>query len=242
MSDNRPTYGHDVYLQRLCCYIQLKAPKSEDPMESVNGVPSPYQQDTSGHVEGQERDQNFLDFSKINNGNAIIIFDDSQTCSSADCLMPSRKEGEDHWCHLPFSVKWEMGVQAEATDKELTMACARVVLNDIFKALTSSWQGFLRLGQVHIAILEDKVYERPNDETHAAELWSNSAHWLKVEKVATHHTRVVAEMQVYLHSCASKAIRNGNGNGSGNGNGNGNGDGNGEVSAPKAKGGPRFQT
>ncbi len=90
--------------------------------------------------------------------NAVIVFDNSQTGSTADWLIPPRRKEGGHWRYLPFSVKWELNVQADATDKELNMACMKRVLDDLFRAPASSWQAFLKIGQIHITILEDKIY------------------------------------------------------------------------------------
>jgi hypothetical protein len=45
---------------------------------------------------------------------------------------------------------------------------------------------------------EDEVYERPADDTRAAELWMNASLWLKVDKLAHIHTGIIHALKKEL--------------------------------------------
>lgn len=75
-----------------------------------------------------------------------------------------------------------------------------LILNDVFKALSTSWEKYLHKSAAHVSILEDKIYEQPADESRAPELWLNSSTWLKVERLVYTHQDVVKEVKVYLNS------------------------------------------
>lgn len=78
----------------------------------------------NGDGKARQRSEYFPELSTVDNKNAIIIFDTSQTGSTKDCLMPSRSEREGYWRRLPSSVVYEMRLPSNATDKQLTLACA----------------------------------------------------------------------------------------------------------------------
>lgn len=74
----------------------------------------------------------------------------------------------------------------------------KIILQDIWKSITETWEGFLEVCNNHMSILEDKIYDGPADETRAPELWINSSMWLKVERLISIHSAVLKEMQSHL--------------------------------------------
>src|SRR5690242_12466994 len=76
------------------------------------------------------------------------------------------------------------------------------ILKDIFQALSYNWNRFLAACETHVGILEDKIYDNPADESRDQELWSNSALWLKVERLIWKHRDMVDDMRNYLHELA----------------------------------------
>ena len=108
----------------------------------------------------------------------LIIFDNSATMDLGDCLIQAREEVEKRWRRLSFYLRKEEVV----SDSRLAAQCTNIILGDIFDALAMSWEEFLSVASDHVAILEDKIYENPADESRAPELWTNQASWLKVDK------------------------------------------------------------
>ncbi|KAL1962734.1 hypothetical protein VTN77DRAFT_9188 [Rasamsonia byssochlamydoides] len=199
------TCRHDVYVQRVSCYIQHKLAASEISSDDVDVNNSHF------YGESKENDDNFIlngdlkdkneyipPLRTLDNGNVIIIFDNSYSGSMEDTLIPARREWECRWRRLPFYLAFESR-ESVANDEQLAVQCTKSIISDVFKAVIAAWDGFLDQAVTHVSILEDKIYDQPADETRAPELWSNSSLWLKVEKLLNVHIRVMHEMKSRLH-------------------------------------------
>jgi CorA-like Mg2+ transporter protein len=194
---DNPAYGYDVYIQRLACYVQHKEDPPSPPFDGANGISNPYKVQPNGHALAMKHKQYLPQLSSLDNDNAIIIFDNSQSNSFEDCLIPARSEWETHWRRLPFYLAYEAR-DVVGNDDLLGRQCARMILDDVFRALVARWETLLDTCQTHVSILEDKIYEQPADETRAPELWRNSSLWLQLEKLSTAHMAVVRDMRVRL--------------------------------------------
>ncbi|KAK2809675.1 hypothetical protein FQN49_008596, partial [Arthroderma sp. PD_2] len=194
--EDNPAHGYDVYVQRLSCYIQHKQtpgailPPTEDP-----DIKNPYhiEENQAGDSPEKRKDVYIPRLNTLDNGNAILIFDNSHTGCLDDTLIPPRQTWEERWRRLPFFLAFESKDLVES-DEQLAYQSSRIILDDIFKVLTASWESFLDQAMDHVSILEDKIYERPADETRAPELWNNSSIWLKVEKLLFIHLDIVKDM------------------------------------------------
>jgi hypothetical protein len=195
-SDN-PAYGYDVYVQRLACYVQHKEDPPSPPFDGANGISNPYKVELNGFALAKKHKEYLPQLSSLDNENAIIIFENSQSGSFEDCLIPARSEWETHWRRLPFYLAYEAR-DIIGNDDLLGRQCARMILDDVFRALIARWETLLDTCQTHVSILEDKIYEQPADETRAPELWRNSSLWLQIEKLTTAHMAVVRDMRVRL--------------------------------------------
>ncbi|OKL63593.1 hypothetical protein UA08_02012 [Talaromyces atroroseus] len=214
--NDEPIYSHDVYAQRLSCYIQHRQAPSEN--NSLSRDQSPprrrnfYPPDAFGAGDNKDDDPANGPFKNkqyrvrnYDNGNVIIIFDNSFSGSFDDTLIPARRELECRWRRLPFLLAFESrdpiedDDNADNADAKLALNCSKSILSDIFKALAMNWAVFLDHAVTHMNILEDKVYDRPDDESRAPELWVNSSAWLKVEKLVNVHISVMQEMKARLH-------------------------------------------
>ena len=82
----------------------------------------------------------------------------------------------------------------------------RIIIQDVFKSVTESWERLLDITNNHVSILEDKIYEEPADESRAPELWTNSSWWLKVERLVSIHSNLVKEMQMNLHDMSDQGL------------------------------------
>lgn len=194
---DNPKYGYDVYVQRVSCYIQHKQTAIEVPTNP--DIKNPYIIDPpkTDSAKSRTKHEYIPRLDTLDNGNAILIFDNSHTNSIEDTLIAARRVWESRWRRLPFFLAFESR-DFVATDEQLAFQCSRIILEDIFKALVMEWDTFLDLAMDHVSILEDKVYEQPADETRAPELWLNSNLWLKVEKLLFIHIDVVKEMRPRL--------------------------------------------
>lgn len=137
----------------------------------------------------------------LDNGNAIIIFEDSCSGSIDDTMIAARQQWESRWRRLPFYLAYES--HDVSNDDRMALECMKIILADIWKSVTESWDSLIELSNVHVDCLQDRIYEQPADESRAPELWKNASNWLKVERLVNIHTNVVKEMQNNLQELAS---------------------------------------
>ena len=211
--NDTPTYGYDVFVQRLSIYIQRNEGPPEDPDDP--SILNPYGKTGKDHYELQKENPadptngNIKDLKpflqSLDNGNTIIIFEHSQTELPQDTLIPARGEIENRWRRLAFYLPREDTMD----DRRLAIECMDIVLSDVFKSLAAAWDRYLYICSTHVGILEDKIYESPADESRAPELWTNSSLWLKVEKLITIHSDTVKEMQQQLEDLDDSVLEHG---------------------------------
>lgn len=189
-------YGYDIYSQRLSVYVQHKDANPEVPTDP--DIRNPYRDLENGSGNAHKPNDYVPDLNKLDNGNAIIIFDDSKTGSFEDTLIEARKDWESRWRRLPFYLAYEGLRDSIDSDEAMALSCSKMILQDIWKGVVTAWDDFLDVSTTHIGILEDKIYDQPADETRAPELWMNSSQWLKVEKLMFIHIDVVKELRTRL--------------------------------------------
>lgn len=143
--EDQPRYGWDVYVQRLSCYIQNK--------EAVQDVPS-YLEGSYHEGKNYNNPHKYVpDLQSLDNGNTIIIFENSQSGSIEDTEIVARQQWESRWRRLPFYLANES--------------------HDVWKSIAESWEEFLDVCNTHVSIPEEKIYEQAADESRAPELWTN---------------------------------------------------------------------
>ena len=115
---SNPTYGYDVYRQGLACYIQHKESSAAPPTgDAADGTPSPYDVAENGFSWARKHNEYIPMLSSLDNNNAIIVFDNSQTGSFEDCLISARGELETHWRRLPFYREFPSNFEHVPTDQ-----------------------------------------------------------------------------------------------------------------------------
>ena len=196
--NDNPVYGYDVYVQRISCYIQKREPVTEVP--SYADVENPYKE--TGDSEDPNKYTPHLE--TLDNESTIIIFENSQSGSIQDTLIEARQQWESRWRRLPFYLAYEN--HDISTDDRMASECMKIVIQDIFKSVTESWERLLDITNNHVSILEDKIYEEPADESRAPELWTNSSWWLKVERLVSIHSNLIKEMQLNLHEMSDQGL------------------------------------
>lgn len=178
------------------CYIQHKEPVSELP--GYANIENPYEA-SNGKSDPHEY---FPRLESLDNGNVIILFENSCSGSIDDTMISAREQWESRWRRLPFYLAYESHDDQQDDDR-MALECMKVILTDICKSLADSWDHLIDLANVHVDCLQDKIYDQPADESRAPELWTNASNWLKVERLVTIHTTVVKEMQNNLREITS---------------------------------------
>lgn len=156
--EDQPRYGFDVYVQRLSVYVQLS---DGMPGQAVDpDIPNPYDDEaweeymrlkkSYGNVDANEHQEKYIPkLRSLDNGNTIILFENSVTGSVKDTLIGARQELESRWRRLSFYLPTD-------NDQTLTAECMDFILQDVFKALAYNWQRFMSACETHVGILEDK--------------------------------------------------------------------------------------
>lgn len=184
-------------MQRISCYIQKK--------EAVTEVPSPDFENPYRELEHNEESNKYVPhLETLDNESTIIIFENSQSGSIQDTLIAARQQWESRWRRLPFYLAYEN--HDISTDNRMASECMKIIIQDIFKGVTESWEKLLDITNNHVSILEDKIYEEPADESRAPELWTNSSWWLKVERLVSIHSNLVRDMQLHLHEMSDQGL------------------------------------
>ncbi|KAF2115493.1 hypothetical protein BDV96DRAFT_81257 [Lophiotrema nucula] len=201
--NDQACYAHDVYAQRLSVYVQFSDGQPALPVDP--DIRNPYNDEEYQNLQHLKRQYGSMDLNgngekyvpklgTLDNSSTIILFEHSQSGSVEDTLIGARQEIEQRWRRLTFYLSKE----DTEDDASLAVGCMDFVLRDIFKALSYSWEKHLGISETHVGILEDKIYENPADESRAPELWTNSALWLKVERLMYIHSDIVKEMRNHL--------------------------------------------
>ena len=158
---DQPAYGFDVYVQRMSVYVQLS---DGQPGQAVDpDIPNPYNEEAYeeyqrlkrqyGNVDANEHQDRYIPkLRTLDNGNTIIIFENSVSGSVKDTLIAARQELESRWRRLTFYLRRE----ETEFDDSLTTECVDFILKDIFKAIQYNWDLFLNACETHVGILEDK--------------------------------------------------------------------------------------
>ena len=150
--DDNPRYGGiSVHVQRISCYIQHKETVQE--MSQYEDIANPYQE-----VKNENNTHTYVpDLGSLDNGNTIIIFENSQSGSIEDTLITARQQWESKWRRLPFYLAYES--HDVSNDDNMALECMKIVLQDVWKSITEEWEDFLDVSNTHVSILEDKIYE-----------------------------------------------------------------------------------
>ena len=131
--EDQPKYGWDVYVQRLSCYIQHREPAQDIP----SYVESPYRVTRS---DGNPR-RYVPDLQSLDNGNTIIIFENSSSGSIDDTAIAARQQWESRWRRLPFYLAYES--HDVSNDDRMSLECMKIILQDVWKSIVENWEDFL---------------------------------------------------------------------------------------------------
>lgn len=89
----------------------------------------------------------------LDNGNTIIIFENSQSGSIEDTIISARQYWESRWRRLPFYLAYES--HDVSNDDLMALECMKIILSDVWKRVVENWEGFLDVCNTHVSILEE---------------------------------------------------------------------------------------
>jgi hypothetical protein len=81
---------------------------------------------------------------------------------------------------------------------------AENILSSVLDSILKAWRRQINKLSVQHALLEDHVYERPSDDSHAGGIWAMSQHALEMAKLASRHSTLCQDVQEYFNYFAER--------------------------------------
>ena len=108
---DNPAYLHDVFVQRLSVYVQYKEKEDAGPIPDVELKSSDVQtSNANGYAKEWSKDpkadnpkHSYPPLGSLDNGNTIIVFENSQTRSVKDTLIGARQQIESRWVRRKYA-------------------------------------------------------------------------------------------------------------------------------------------
>ncbi|KAK6524163.1 hypothetical protein TWF694_005824 [Orbilia ellipsospora] len=179
-------HTHDVYSQRLSVYLQWVTNDTTKPRP----VPS------------DDTKRKAVDV--FDNGSTIIVFDNSESLSIEDTIVPGHGEIERIW-RGPGTSYYEIITDEEGQDtiggsssSKFARDFIQRIVETIYNSVADCWEAVLDVAWDHESILQDSIFEHPADETRAPELFKNSETWLKFSKLMSYHLECIGDVQEYV--------------------------------------------
>lgn len=170
---------YDFYRKRLSIYIQHKR---SNHLHQLHGSPVKTE-DTAGpaqvhdvHTEmsGTPSIQHILDV--ISSENTILVVE--KTLASGNSIF----RAEDQWKQLWTDSEIPMSHSGER-DSTAALELLQAIVRFSFNKIVSDWRGYIKVMDSHISMLEERIYDKPEDDSQAKELWRTSKQLLEMEKL-----------------------------------------------------------
>ena len=78
------------------------------------------------------------------------------------------------------------------------------IITSVLESILRAWRRQITKLSVQHELLEDRVYERPSDDSHAGGLWGMSQHSLEMAKLVNRHSTVCQDVQEYFNNFAER--------------------------------------
>ncbi|EPS45815.1 hypothetical protein H072_120 [Dactylellina haptotyla CBS 200.50] len=181
-------HTHDIYSQRLSVYLQWVTHDAPKPRP----VPS------------DDTRRKAVDI--FDPGSTVIVFDNSESLSIEDTVVPAHGEIERIW-RGPGTSYYELVTDEEgqevlqgsnAGNSKFARDFMQRIIETIYNSVADCWEAVLDVAWDHESILQDSIYEHPADESRASELFKNSETWLKFSKLMSYHVECIGDVQEYV--------------------------------------------
>lgn len=87
---------------------------------------------------------------KLDNGNAILLFDNANSLNAKDTLIPARSEVENEWRKMPF--RYDQSCDGWGDDK-VVLSAMKSIMNFLFYNAVDVWDDLLDKSWEHYTIL-----------------------------------------------------------------------------------------
>ncbi|KAK6334370.1 hypothetical protein TWF730_003583 [Orbilia blumenaviensis] len=178
-------HTHDIYSQRLSVYLQWV----------TNEVHKPH----FAHPNDESRKA----VDVYDGGSTVIVFDNSESLSIEDTVVPAHGEIERIW-RGPGTSYYEVLTDEDGQDilgsgdGKFSRDFIQRIIETVYNSVADCWEAVLDVAWDHESILQDSIYEHPADESRAPELFKNSETWLKFSKLMSYHLECIGDVQEYV--------------------------------------------
>ncbi|KAA6411336.1 MAG: hypothetical protein FRX48_04616 [Lasallia pustulata] len=88
-------------------------------------------------------------------------------------------------------------------DSTAALELLQAIVRFSFNKIVSDWRGYIKVMGSHISRLEEQIYDKPEDDSKAKELWSMSKQLLEMEKLLISQTFLIKVVQANFISPAT---------------------------------------
>ena len=184
-----PEYA--FYRKRLSIYIQHKRLKVSNHLHGssvkAEDTISPAQiHDDHTETSSSMGRQHLQD--AVSSENTILIVE--KTLLDGSPIFQAEEQWKQLWSdsEIPLS---PIGARDSTAALELLQAIVRFSFNKI----VSDWRGYIKVMDSHISMLEEQIYDKPEDDSQAKELWRTSKQLLEMEKLLISQTFLIKVVQ-----------------------------------------------
>lgn len=124
----------------------------------------------------------------ISSGNTILIVE--KTPAGGYSIF----QAEDQWKQLWTDSEFSMFPPGER-DGTATLELLQAIVRFSFNKIVSDWRGYIKMTDSHISLLEERIYDKPEDDSQAKELWRTSKQLLDMEKLLISQTFLIKVVQ-----------------------------------------------
>ncbi|RVD89326.1 uncharacterized protein DFL_000339 [Arthrobotrys flagrans] len=177
-------HTHDIYSQRLSVYLQWVTNENHKPHQT--------------HPDDHRKAVDVYD-----GGSTVIVFDNSESLSIDDTVVPAHGEIERIW-RGPGTSYYEILTDDDGQDingsgnGKFSRDFIQRIVETIYNSVADCWEAVIDVAWDHESILQDSIYEHPADESRAPELFKNSETWLKFSKLMSYHLECIGDVQEYV--------------------------------------------
>ena len=192
-----PEYG--FYRKRLSIYIQHKRSNHlhqlhGSPLKREDMIGLAQVDDVVDEMSDSMSRQHIQD--AISSENTILIVE--KTLASGKPIF----QAEDQWKQLWTDSEIPLSPRGER-DGTAALELLQAIVRFSFNKIVSDWRGYVKVMDSHISMLEERIYDKPEDDSQAKELWRTSKQLLEMEKLLISQTFLIKVVQDNFISPAS---------------------------------------
>ena len=176
------TPEHEFNRKRLSIYIQHKR---SNQVQQLHGGPVESEDmtglDTHDETSGLMSRQHIQD--AISAENTILIVE--KTLAGGKPIFQAEEQWKQLW------IDSEIPLSPGERDATAALELLQAIVRCSFYKIVSDWRCYIKVMDSHISMLEEQIYDKPEDDSQAKELWRTSKQLLEMEKLLISQTFLI---------------------------------------------------